>query len=175
MSQHRRAVAEILAKPVALLVVPADAVTARREQVEGWGLEDADLNALVKFGVPIVDEKYFVGNIQLGDAPEIVNQGRRYYSLGMYVDDEIGIDADDGTVWGVPLEAVRPCFYANTSVALYVDISWRWYWVRRELLPLLNDIEQYDLIDDFRSYAQSVDSRALENESSLWRRITDNW
>lgn len=174
MNQHRR-VAEILSKPTALLVVPTDAIRATRDQVERWKLNDADMSALVEWGVPVIDERYFIGNIQLGDAPEIEYRGSRYYSIGMYVDDEIGIDANDGAVWGIPQEGDRPRFYVNSSVALYVDISWHWYWVRQEALSLLNDVEQYDLIDDFRDYAQSVDSQAFSNDSSLWRRIVDNW
>ncbi|MGW1557703.1 SUKH-4 family immunity protein [Streptomyces sp. NPDC002144] len=68
-----------------------------------------------------------------------------------------------------------PHSFVNSSVAHFVETSWRWYWTFKEVKALRFDIEQYDLLDDFLEFAVRLDPRVGSAEQSLWRGFIQSW
>jgi hypothetical protein len=175
MSEHRQAVAHMLTKPIDLLVVAGDQVVDSSRDAERWGLAQPDGQALARWGVPMIEECRLIPNIQQGTSPELDVRGRKCYALGLFADNEIGVLPGAGEVWGFPLDRALPDSFINSSVSRFIETSWRWYWVWKEVKALRFDIEQYDLLDDFLDFAVSSDARVGSVEPSLWKGLIQSW
>lgn len=173
---RREAVADILTRPLDALVVATDRVVAPAEVVDAWSIDSTDRQALVRWGLPLLEEGRLIPNIQDGVVPEIATGMGDYYGLGLFFDYEIGVDPVAGEVIGIPIEEVMPgSSFINSSVTLFVEAAWRWYWVLKEVRELRFDIEQYDLIDDFLEFVVRIDGRVASEEGSFWRGLGDSW
>ncbi|MFG2691703.1 SUKH-4 family immunity protein [Streptomyces sp. NPDC048405] len=175
MSVRRQVVADVLARPLDGLVVADDQVINSSTDVERWNLARSELQALTRYGLPVIEECDIIPNIQQGILPELDAQGRNFYLLGLFADHEIGVLAGEGEVWGIPLDRTLPDSFINSSVARFVETSWRWYWVWKEVKALRYDIEQYDLLEDFLDFAVRTDARVDSVEPSLWKGLIQSW
>jgi len=175
VSEHREAVAEILSKPLSLLVVEDDQVVAREGDAEGWNLAEVDKQSLVRWGIPLIEEFRLVPHLQEGASPELEKRSRRFYGLGLLAGQEIGALVQVGEVWAFPSGEDLPHSFVNSSVAHFVETSWRWYWTFKEVKALRFDIEQFDLLDDFLEFAVRLDPRVGSAEQSLWRGLIQSW
>ncbi|GAA3356611.1 SUKH-4 family immunity protein [Saccharopolyspora gregorii] len=175
MSEHRRSVARALAAPLDRLVVAEDRVVAPPSEIGAWGLAARERDALAGWGLPVVEECGLIGNFQQGASPELEAGGRRFYALGLFLEDEIGVDAESGEVRGIRVDDGDRVSFINSSAGRFVESAWRWYWVWKEVRELRFSIEQYDLIDDFLEFLVALDPPVGSSGSSFWRGMLMSW
>ncbi|MGW3936867.1 SUKH-4 family immunity protein [Streptomyces phaeochromogenes] len=175
MSEHREAAARALSAPLDLLVVAVDQYPVGVEGVNKWILPESDRMALIRWGLPMMEDFRLVVNLQEGVSPELDVRGRKFYSLGLFAEHEVGSCVGSGEVWGFNPDENLPDSFVNSSVAYFVETAWRWYWVYKEVRPLRFDIEQYDLLDDFIDFSVRLDPQVGSAVSSMWRGIIESW
>ncbi|MFE9404010.1 SUKH-4 family immunity protein [Streptomyces sp. NPDC006530] len=175
MSEHHEAVARALSQPLDLLVAAEHQAAAASGNVSAWQLPSADKTVLARWGLPLIEECRLIPNIQEGMSPEMNVRGRQFYTLGLFADHEIGALVKIGEVRGIPLNQALPESFINSSVAQFVETSWRWYWVWKEVNALRFDIAQYDILDSFLDFATKLDPPVGTAETSLWRGLIESW
>ncbi|MER8230836.1 SUKH-4 family immunity protein [Streptomyces sp. NPDC094049] len=172
---------EALAAPLARLV-DWGLSSSRLGRENRWGIAERDASALREYGVAVFEGGgggggvQLVGSVQRGDEPSIRSHGVEAYSLGSYWRREIGVVLNSGEVVGIPEDDSMNMSLINTSAALFVDISWRWAFVRRVLLEVEDYELLYDSLGQFREYVQEVDP-AVRNDSrfSWWNGVVEGW
>ena len=84
--------------------------------------------------------------------------------------------AGGGEVVGVPDNDALGLSYINSSAALFVDISWRWAFVRRILIGVEDYEYLYDSLGRFQQYAQTVDSAIrVDLRFAWWNGVIEGW
>jgi hypothetical protein len=68
-----------------------------------------------------------------------------------------------------------PVSLVNSSVAKFVESSWRWCRACQEIKLLRSDIEQYDLLDDFLAFVVKLDGAVERAEVSFRRGYVESW
>ncbi|MCX3058367.1 SUKH-4 family immunity protein [Streptomyces beihaiensis] len=172
---------ECLAAPLAQVVswgLPA----SRLGEEQRWNIAEEDSLALREYGIAVFEEGggrggiQLVGSLQSGNDPSIRRRGVEAYSLGSYWRREIGVVADSGEVVGVPDDDTLGLSYINSSAALFVDISWRWAFVRRILIGVEDYEYLYDSLGRFQQYAQTVDSAIRDDlRFAWWNGVIEGW
>ncbi|WP_340377141.1 SUKH-4 family immunity protein [Streptomyces sp. SS7] len=175
MSGHREALADFLSRPLSLLIVDDDQIVAHNGDIGSWNLAEVDKHSLMRWGIPLIEECRLIPNFQEGSSPELERRSQSFYGLGLFAGQEIGALVDVGEVWAFPPDEELPNSFVNSSVAHFVETSWRWYWTWKEVQALRFDIEQYDLLDDFLEFAIRLDPRVGSAEQSIWRGFIQSW
>ncbi|MFD7163659.1 SUKH-4 family immunity protein [Streptomyces violascens] len=175
MSDHHEAVAQALSQPIDLLAAADGPAVAETGDVSAWQLPAQDKTALAHWGVPLLEECRLVPHIQQGAMPELDVRGQKFYALGLFANHEIGVLPSAGEVWAIPADPALPKVFINSSVTLFVETTWRWYWTWKELDALRADIEQYDVLDAFLAFATTRDPRVGAAEPSLWPGLIQSW
>ncbi|MFE2064034.1 SUKH-4 family immunity protein [Streptomyces sp. NPDC059467] len=172
---------ECLTAPLAQ-VVSWGLPSSRLDDERRWDIAEDDALALKEFGVAVFEEDggrggiQLVGSLQSGNNPLIRRRGVEAYSLGTYWRREIGVLSGSGEVVGVPDDGSLDVSFINTSAALFVDISWRWAFVRRVLLDVEDYEYLYDSLGRFQQYAQAVDSAIRDDPRfAWWNGVIEGW
>lgn len=163
-------VAEVLRRPLADLVAPADQALPDLTVLAEWEIPEADRLALARWGLPIIERIGFDSRISR-DASPARAKGCAYFSLGSWIGLEIVAIRPSGEVWGFSNnDRYRDDYYINASIVLFVDFAWRWYWV--------SQIEDDDFENDyyesrqlFLDFISAADSNVKEQRHSLWRAV----
>jgi hypothetical protein len=172
---------ECLTAPLAQMVswgLPSSRLSGEQR----WNITEDDALALREYGVAVFEDGggrggiQLVGSLQAGNVPMIRRREVEAYSLGSYWRREIGVVADSGEVVGVPDDESLGVSFINTSAALFVDISWRWAFVRKVLLDVEDYEYLYDSLGRFQKYAQVIDS-AIRDDSRFawWNGVIEGW
>lgn len=159
--------------PLESLITPDQQSSKPSPSIESWNLPDRDKQALESWGLPIIDAGLSFAQISLwGDvqdtaAPEFDAHGSRGYRLGRFWQWTIVAADGVGVVLGVQQEPDVRTAFINSDVASFVEISWRWHFVRRLLVELdadgAPDDQVFAYTDRFCERVQSIDA-ALEDE-----------
>ncbi|MFJ9776715.1 SUKH-4 family immunity protein [Kitasatospora sp. NPDC101157] len=167
----RERIREVLGRPLSELVVPGDRAAAEDPSaLRRWAVAAHDREALERWGLPVAEECGLVSNIHEGERPEELADGRRYYGLGLWLDVEVAAAIPSGQVWGVPLTSWRPSArFINSSISVYVDAAWRWYWV----LGIVNSedsVERWSCLRDFFGFIADRDPGVAQRRC-LWHEV----
>ncbi|MGI5502839.1 SUKH-4 family immunity protein [Lentzea sp. CA-135723] len=168
MSKHREATSDVLSRPLASLVVPEVRAEARPEVVRTWDLAERDREILIECGLPTMEQCRLVPHVQEDLLPGLASSRGLAYGLGSFAQYVVGALASSGEVIGVPRTAHSTEAYISSSVAQYVEMMWRWYWISQILEPLSFGLEQYDVVDDFLEFAIRLDPAIESADGTLW-------
>lgn len=163
---------EILNQPLGVVVVSADQATAADLTVMNqWSVPPGDRKALAQWGLPLLEDYRLVANIQEEIAPTETDDGRKFYSLGTWLDFEVVAASPSGEVWGLPLTDWRPAgYFINSSIAGFVESAWRWYRISR-VVNSEDSVERYECLRVFFDFISARDIKVVAHRNSLWREV----
>lgn len=151
-----------------------------------WNLPSGDQRALAIWGIPIFGpdsasvQVQLQGDVQAGAEPEFHGQGIDAYRLGTYWERDVVAVSGDGAVLGVWTRFEPFVAFINSSVAAFVEISWRWLFVRQALMRLGETdedyLQAYASLDRFKQLIHSVDPAvASDQRFEWWNGICSSW
>jgi hypothetical protein len=143
-------------------------------EIENWPASEGARRSLEKWGLPRIEEFGFMPKFQESSVPTVSADGRRYYSLGIYSRWEMCYLCDTGEVHGFPL-AEWPETFFNSTLEAYIETSWRWFRVWREIKDMDWYIEKYDILNQFLEFAIECDPRVGSEQRSMWRGLIKSW
>lgn len=163
---------EILNQPLGEVVVSADqAMAADLTLLDQWSVPPGDRKALAQWGLPLLEDYRLVANLQEEVEPAETDDGRRYYSLGTWLDFEVVAASPSGEVWGIPLTNWRPAsYFINSSITGFIESAWRWYRISR-VVNAEDSVERYGCLRDFFDFIATHDPTVTERQDSLWREV----
>lgn len=181
---------ECLEMPLAVLNIQVPASHGRSSTVFGWQLPRPDQEALCNYGVPISVPNphgiHLVGDIQVGTEPLLRVGDKPAYRLGSQLWRDIAALAVSGEVLAVPPAQSSDFFVAkvvgtppvrmNSSVSTFLEIAWRWHFLRPLLLA--SDYgEAFDLGSERFLEMLPVLDMALTDEKAFpwWRDLMLSW
>ena len=170
------------------------------EQDADWMVPASDLAALRRWGVAIVPDPrpahrvQLAGDVQHDAEPSITtDDGVRAYLMGTYWRMRVGAIEKTGTVIGVRTAEDAASFgnfgsYINSSVAAFIEVSWRWAWASAALLRLPGEDYEYlfECLEEFRGFVHRLDpvtaaearddpDAASAARFTFWDGIVDGW
>lgn len=188
------------------LVVPEQQAIPEVARVRQWRLPQADRDALIRYGLPVNDRG-------LAEADFRDSADDAYGLMALSGGSRIVAVADTGVVLCLPgpqtdmeqtaefwernpdfLAAIKkkypdypriPPTFVNSSVALFVDTSWRFERVARALLKLPTGTaepfevecanELFDRLDVFLEHLRSADPQAVDSRYAYWPDVVEGW
>jgi SUKH-4 immunity protein len=167
------------------LVVPDIQVRADPAQVVSWDLPDADRHALTRWGLPRLVDTRFVPIALWGSPSKVSHDGPPVYPLGELPNLLIGAVVGTGQVLGLRSEIVLPpvfqatlppVVYVNSSVILFVEWTWRWFWAHRALVAMPSDDATHARLDCLWERIRAADPAADgDSSASLWKGLIEGW
>jgi hypothetical protein len=154
--------------------------------VNQWLMRDECKAALVAYGVSIErdhhDDVQLRGSVQESMEPEIPVSGAYGYRLGHHFGWTLAAMPPVGEVWAVDSSpstgqlADNEIIRVNSSVAAFVDLSWRWHALRPALLRLSDSDEFFEAAEIFLACLPEIDGALADEERyPWWRSLILGW
>jgi SUKH-4 immunity protein len=170
-----KTVEEILSLPVEELLEPEVQVRLPAEDVSAWGLSHDDARALIELGLPMVEISQFIPDAEPGREPQKFGDYFGYH-LGILRRLDACLLVESGRVVGVPYDQFASFAFVNSSAAQYVESSWRYYWLQREIGDLPMTLETFETFEAFLQRIRAIDAAIGSDPiASFWPGVIESW
>ena len=168
-------VQQILTLPVEDLIDSDVQICLAPRDVDAWALEKADSHALTEVGLPIVEISQFIPDAEPGREPQAFGDFVGYH-LGILRALDVCLVVRSLEVLGVPSTPNASFAFINSSARQYVESSWRYYWLQREIGDLPTTEETFDTFRAFLQCLRIIDPAIGENpNTSFWPGVIESW
>ncbi|WP_351226128.1 SUKH-4 family immunity protein [Streptomyces sp. NPDC002133] len=171
----QRALEDLLTRDLDAVVGPPPEVARPGDAVRAWRLPAGDIDALVRWGLPVTHPVGAATHSPTADFQDAADpaltlaDGARAYRLASSWLRDYGAIAKAGGVFGVPRPGNTTGGLVNTSVTAYVETVWRWTRFC-DLVDPLEESEEYETfhwcLDRFAAWAVARDPEAKSRSAT---------